>query len=225
MEACATPDDRPERWFLERLWKRSRRSSAPTGLSANELESWSPTTTGSSPRESSSSPRRCLQDLAERSIVVAPDREQSASGHSLTLHRPLRMRAARGERPLGRRHAHRLRQPGGRSGCSKTIRPTWSSRASTSVCNLGEDVTYSGTVSATFEGTLLGIPSIALSVRRSASTSPSSPPREVATIAGRHAARRRAPRRDLLLNVNIPARQDPGSELHQTGPAHLQLSR
>jgi 5'-nucleotidase len=69
--------------------------------------------------------------------------------------------------------------------------------------NLGDDVTYSGTVSATFEGTLLGIPSVAFS-------------QEVGEGFSFQAAADFARRlveillsqelpRDLLLNVNIPA--------------------
>jgi 5'-nucleotidase len=69
--------------------------------------------------------------------------------------------------------------------------------------NLGDDVTYSGTVAATFEGTLLGIPSVAFS-------------QEVEEGFSFHAAAEFARRlvevllgeelpRDLLLNVNVPA--------------------
>src|SRR6266568_1414366 len=71
--------------------------------------------------------------------VLAPEREQSACGHALTLHRPLRVDR------LGER---RFAVNGTPSDCT----------------NLGDDVTYSGTVSAAMEGTLLGVPSVAVSL-------------------------------------------------------------
>jgi 5'-nucleotidase len=93
--------------------------------------------------------------------TVAPDREQSATSHSLTLHHPLRAR--------------------------RTVDATWVVDGTPTDCvllaldqllpefpdvclsgvnhgpNLGEDVLYSGTVAAAMEATVLGIPSIAFS--------------------------------------------------------------
>jgi len=69
--------------------------------------------------------------------------------------------------------------------------------------NLGDDVTYSGTVSATFEGTLFGIPSVAFSqeVVEGFSFDPAAAfaRKLVETLAGEELPR------DLLLNVNVPA--------------------
>ncbi len=70
---------------------------------------------------------------------------------------------AGGELVRRRRHADRLRQPGGALAAARTARRTWSVSGINFGLNLGDDVTYSGTVSATFEGTLLGIPSVAFS--------------------------------------------------------------
>jgi 5'-nucleotidase len=98
--------------------------------------------------------------------VVAPETEQSAASHSLTLTLPLRVRKISARRfavngtptdsvLLAVNHILRDHKPdlvlsGVNAGG-----------------NLGEDITYSGTVAAAMEGTLLGIPSIALSqVRR-----------------------------------------------------------
>src|SRR5712664_2583570 len=75
--------------------------------------------------------------------VLAPEREQSACGHALTLHRPLR------PHQLGER---RFSVNGTPSDCVNLG------------SNLGDDVTYSGTVSAAMEGTLLGVPSLAVSL-------------------------------------------------------------
>ncbi len=102
-----------------------------------------------------------LSEVAEV-FVVAPDREQSATGHSLTLSRPLRMQKIR-ERWYA--------VDGTPTDCVNLgVLSVLAAAPPDLVCsginfglNLGDDVTYSGTVSATFEGSLLGIPSIAFS--------------------------------------------------------------
>ena len=93
--------------------------------------------------------------------VVAPEREQSAAGHSLTLHKPLRVYD---QGP--RRHA----VSGTPTDCvAMAVHHLMDGPPDILVsginrgANLGDDVTYSGTVSAAMEGTLLGVPSIAVS--------------------------------------------------------------
>lgn len=95
--------------------------------------------------------------------VVAPDREQSASGHSLTLHRPLR----------ARRVNNREREfmvDGTPTDCVNLAinrllprKPDLVVSGINRGANLGDDVTYSGTVSAALEAVLLGVPAIAFS--------------------------------------------------------------
>lgn len=104
---------------------------------------------------------RALEPLGEVH-VLAPEREQSACGHALTLHRPLRVDLV-GER----RHAVN----GTPSDCVNLgvlgflpERPVLVVSGINHGANLGDDVTYSGTVSAAMEGTLLGLPSIAVSL-------------------------------------------------------------
>src|SRR5512145_3393379 len=87
--------------------------------------------------------------------VLAPEREQSACGHALTLHRPLRV-----ER-LG---PDRYAVNGTPSDCVNLgvlgFLPARSALVVSGInhgSNLGDDVTYSGTVSAAMEGTLLGV--------------------------------------------------------------------
>src|SRR5262249_37093759 len=94
--------------------------------------------------------------------VLAPEREQSACGHALTLHRPLRVEQ------LGER---RFAVNGTPSDCVNLgvlgflpERPVLILSGINHGSNLGDDVTYSGTVSAAMEGTLLGVPSIAVSM-------------------------------------------------------------
>ncbi|HXG04704.1 MAG TPA: 5'/3'-nucleotidase SurE [Candidatus Binatia bacterium] len=102
-----------------------------------------------------------LEDLGEVH-VLAPEREQSACGHALTLHRPLRV-----DRLRERWYAVN----GTPSDCVNlgvlgflAEPPVLIVSGINHGANLGDDVTYSGTVSAAMEGTLLGVPSIAVSL-------------------------------------------------------------
>ena len=94
--------------------------------------------------------------------VVAPAEEQSGAGHSLTLTRPVRLRK------LGERRFCVTGTPTDSvmmaiAHVMKDHRPDLVLSGINRGANLGEDVTYSGTVSAAMEGALAGIPSIALS--------------------------------------------------------------
>jgi 5'-nucleotidase len=93
--------------------------------------------------------------------VVAPDREQSATSHSLTLHHPLR------PVQLGDR---RWQVDGTPTDCVMLAieallpdRPDFVLSGINHGPNMGEDVLYSGTVAAAMEGLALGVPSIAVS--------------------------------------------------------------
>jgi 5'-nucleotidase len=106
----------------------------------------------------------CLCAAAEplgEVTVVAPDREQSATSHSLTLHHPLRP-VRRGER--------RWQVDGTPTDCVMLAlealmpnRPDFVLSGINHGQNMGEDVLYSGTVAAAMEGLALGVPSIAIS--------------------------------------------------------------
>lgn len=95
-------------------------------------------------------------------IIVAPDREQSAASHALTLNRPLR---------ILKLEQNEYIVDGTPSDCvnlavlnlMKAERPDLIVSGINFGPNLGDDVTYSGTISAAFEGALLHIPSIAFS--------------------------------------------------------------
>jgi 5'-nucleotidase len=94
--------------------------------------------------------------------IVAPTDEQSGAGHSLTLTVPVRLRR------LGERRFCVTGTPTdavmmGLAQIMKDARPDLILSGVNRGANLGEDVTYSGTVSAAMEGALAGIPSIALS--------------------------------------------------------------
>jgi len=95
--------------------------------------------------------------------TVAPETDQSGASHSLTLHEPLRCRqlaervfAVRGTPTdcviMGVRHILAEGRP--------DLILSGVNRGS----NIAEDVTYSGTIAGAFEGTLLGIKSVAMSL-------------------------------------------------------------
>ncbi len=104
-----------------------------------------------------------LRDAGHDVSVVAPDREQSATSHSITLHRPLRIQeAGEGEWSVD----------GTPTDCVLlAVNGLLEERPDAVVSginlgpNMGEDVTYSGTVAAAFEAHILGIPSIAASMK------------------------------------------------------------
>ena len=133
--------------------------------------------------------------------IVAPETEMSAMSHALTLTRPLRVRTlAPGVYSVDGTPTDcvylAIYQILGRdvdlvaSGVNAGF-------------NLGDDITYSGTVAAALEGTLLGCPSFAISLERSASMD-----YERAGVFARTLAERVIEHglpRDVYLNVNVPA--------------------
>jgi 5'-nucleotidase len=135
-------------------------------------------------------------------IVCAPESEQSASSHSLSLHRPLRL-TAHGEGIFS--------IDGTPADCVYTAffagtrilprRPDLVLSGLNHGANLGDDVFYSGTVAAAREGALRGVPALALSAGLEADRAAAA--QEAARIA--LALYRSAPTKPLLVNVNIPA--------------------
>ena len=133
--------------------------------------------------------------------VVAPDRERSTIGHALTLHRPLRVE------PLSERQVSVNGTP---SDCVNLAllgllpeKPALVVAGINHGENLGDDVTYSGTVSAAMEGTLLGVPSIAFSLAGEDHRMFTEAGRVARTLA--ELVLREGLPRKTLLNVNIPA--------------------
>ena len=105
---------------------------------------------------------RIARTLSDDIWIVAPSEEQSGAGHSLTLSTPLRLRK------LGERRFCVSGTPTdsvmlGLAHILADAKPDLILSGVNRGANLGEDVTYSGTVSAAMEGALAGIPSIALS--------------------------------------------------------------
>lgn len=145
--------------------------------------------------------REALLEVAEV-VVCAPETEQSATSHALSLHRPLRLyrhepgvfsvdgtpadcvyvALAAGERVLPRKPDAVV------SGLNHGL-------------NLGDDVFYSGTVAAAREGALKGLPALAVSAGAGADFAAAA--RVSARLLGALVAEHTG--RGVLLNVNFPA--------------------
>src|SRR5437899_11205977 len=147
-------------------------------------------------------------------VIVAPDREQSAASHALTLNRPLR---------LLQLEVNEWIVDGTPTDCVNLgvlklfddKRPDIVVSGINFGPNLGDDVTYSGTISAAFEGALLNIPSIAFS-----------------SLVGKHFSFKRCaefaaeltryvleqPRNPgIILNVNFPVKEFKGVKVTRLG--------
>ncbi|MBI4609593.1 MAG: 5'/3'-nucleotidase SurE [Candidatus Rokubacteria bacterium] len=153
-----------------------------------------------------------LADLGDV-YVVAPDRERNAVGHALTLHRPLRVERM-GER--------RFAVNGTPSDCVNLGILGLLPRAPSLVVaginhgsNLGDDVTYSGTVAAAMEGALLGVPALAVSLLDPEAAAFDQAARIARLIAARVLVEGLPPK--TLLNVNVPAGPVKGIRLTRLG--------
>ncbi len=160
-------------------------------------------------------------DSTDEIVIIAPERPRSASGHSITLHKPLRIEEAK----------------------LSSGRPAYCSNGTPSDCvtlgfevllqaeadivisginagpNLGWDLSYSGTVSAAIEGAILGAPSFAISVVSLSDSAPLdagsfSLAADFAVRLAEQIVENRVPPKQLehragfnglLLNVNVPA--------------------
>ncbi len=133
--------------------------------------------------------------------VVAPDQERSAVSHALTLNSPLRV--------------FELRDgfyavDGTPTDCVNMgihsllpFRPDMVVSGINHGANLGDDVTYSGTVAAAIEATLMGIPAIAVSLATLERTGHFDVAARVAVRVVRQVMANGLPR-DTFLNVNVP---------------------
>ncbi len=147
---------------------------------------------------------RALFDAVQslgRAIIVAPERDKSAVSHSLTMNRPLLVRELETD-------VHTL--DGTPTDCvtlgmNKVLhrRPDLIVSGINPGVNLGDDISYSGTVSAAIEGTMYDVPSLAFSLA-------GEPPfdftvaADVAWKLASMALQFRLPEHTLL-NINVPA--------------------
>ncbi len=142
---------------------------------------------------------RALAGLG-RVVVVAPDQQRSAASHSITLHRPLRVEQIS-------RDVYAV--DGTPTDCimlgMHEILGRWPDIVVSGInhgANLGDDVHYSGTVSAAFEGGIMGIPSVAVSLAGNGGKHFAT----AATIAARVVKRSLCEGlpREIVLNINVP---------------------
>ena len=147
-----------------------------------------------------------LAAAGHRVTVVCPDRERSATGHGLTLHRPLRVDRVDNVFDKG---VTAWACSGTPSDCVKLAldailpeAPDFLVSGINHGANLGTDVLYSGTVSAAMEGVLEGIPAIAISLT-SFSAKNFNPAAQFAVqlVSQLQQAPLNLP---ILLNVNVP---------------------
>lgn len=139
--------------------------------------------------------------------VVCPDRERSATGHSLTIHEPIRAERVEG---VFLPEIEAWACTGTPSDCVKLAignlmkqTPDYVLSGINQGANLGTDILYSGTVSAAMEGIIEGIPSIALSLT-SFSCQDFEPAANFAQSLLAQLAQQ-ALKSVMLLNVNVPA--------------------
>jgi len=132
--------------------------------------------------------------------VVAPDREMSATSHCITLNQPLRYRQLA---------TNRFAVEGTPADCvimaSLRIlkeKPAIVVSGVNRGVNVGDDISYSGTVAAAFEGALQGIPGIAISTSSRNTPDFASASRIAARLTERVFERGLPP--DVVLNVNFP---------------------
>jgi len=155
-----------------------------------------------------------LQSLG-RIVVVAPDRERSAIGHALTLHAPLRAEEILADRwavsgtptdavNLGIHGILKEKPDLVISGINKGG-------------NMGDDLTYSGTVAAAMEATLMGVPAIAVSLSsKSFNYADFADAARVAEQLARTVTEHGMPA-DTFINVNVPPSKPLGIRLTRQG--------
>jgi 5'-nucleotidase len=137
--------------------------------------------------------------------VIVPERNWSGASHSITLFRPLRVRATK----LRNGHAAFMTDGSPTDSVRLAVlgflkhRPDIVVSGINRGANMGDDITYSGTVAAAMEGLLSNVPSIAISIGAFGADIDFEPAASFATLLARNILDRGlAP--DTLLNVNVP---------------------
>jgi 5'-nucleotidase len=149
--------------------------------------------------------KQATEDVGEV-IVFAPDHNWSAAGHGKTMHKPLRVHDAQltdGSAALATN--------GGPADCVALAvlgllpeQPDLVISGINPSANVAQDMTYSGTVAAALEARISGIPAIAISLAQSeGGLADYSCAARFAAMLARKVLQ--SGRRELLLNVNVPA--------------------
>ncbi len=150
--------------------------------------------------------KQAMERLGEV-VVVAPNRNWSAAGHTKTLHQPLRVN------PVTLRDgSSAYATDGAPTDCVALVmlgllpeKPALVASGINPAGNLAHDLTYSGTVAAAMEGAIHNIPSLAVSIdAERADPIDFTPAAEYAARIGRRVLSEGLPS-DTFLNVNVPA--------------------
>ena len=138
--------------------------------------------------------------------TIVPDRNASGTSHSITLYRPLRVEQTR----LRTGHSAYVTD-GSPTDCVRLgvlgflrVKPALVVSGINRGANLGDDITYSGTVAAAMEGILADLPSIAISLAYTGGDADYAPAAEFAAVLAKNILDRGF-EPDALLNVNVPA--------------------
>lgn len=167
--------------------------------------------------------QRLAQEADFSVYVCAPDRERSATGHALTLHKPLRVE----EVDMGPQIKGAWLTTGTPSDCVKFAvgcllkePPDFVISGINSGANLGGEILYSGTVSAAMEGAFLDIPSIAISCAGSGHTRHYDPAADFVAKFVRIIKKAEFLVGKTLININVPnvpADQIKGTQVTKLG--------
>lgn len=148
--------------------------------------------------------RRALTAVGD-TVVIAPNRNWSAAGHTKTMHKPLRV--TRVQVPVG---DESYACDGTPSDCVAMgmlgfagARPDLVVSGINKGANLGGDITYSGTVAAAMESVINGVPAIAVSVASYQEWDFEAAAAFAARLAAKVLEKGLPP--DVLLNVNVPS--------------------
>ncbi len=161
--------------------------------------------------------RNALRSI-DRVRVVAPDRERSAASHALTLHLPLQMKKLDDDvyavdgTPADCVHL-------ALNGIYKADPPRVVVSGINRGGNLGDDVTYSGTVAAAREAAILGFTSFAISNEQGGDEHDFSAAAEFAARLVRHLLENPLPK-GIMLNVNVPGGPAPAPPFRITRLGH-----
>lgn len=149
-----------------------------------------------------------LANAGHQVTVVCPDRERSATGHGLTMHKPLRAESIESVFPAS---VNAWSCSGTPADCVKLALGALMENVPDMVisginhgANLGTDILYSGTVSAAMEGLMEGIPAIAVSLTSYTQKTFLPAAEFICKLVTIPAVESMA--EPMLLNVNVPAR-------------------
>jgi 5'-nucleotidase len=158
--------------------------------------------------------------------IIAPETNWSGAGHSITLYRPVRCRPTQ----LADGRAAYMTD-GSPTDCVRLavlgflkVKPDLVVSGVNQGANLGDDITYSGTVAAAMEGLLSNIPSMAISIGAFGADIDFRPAAAFAALLARNIVTHRLSS-EILFNVNVPALpmdQIRGVEVTKLGKRHYQ---